>query len=385
MSRTAVWDATAPTVAIAGVPAKISSTTQFTVTFTFSEAVTGFATGDVTVSGGTKGMLTGVSGTMYTLGVTPAGSADIVVTVTANSATDGINTGPPSAVSATAIWEDDTPTDVNENPEVSASCNPCAVLRGGEVRLKATATDLDGDPLSYVWSAPKGDFTGPADEPVARWTAPAELGTITIRVEVTDGRGGAASATVEIKVVNRAPEFGQSAYDFELPEKVSGRARPAVLGPVTASDLDGDAVTYELATGDQNRFAVGARDGVVRYVGPGEDFETEPNRFELTVHVSDEFGGEARTKVAIVVTDVNEAPEAADDEVSTPEDQAVDVHVLANDTDPEGDRLHVQSVTAAAYGAPRLARNRNLHAYSDDVDHPFRAKWATSVLSDCLS
>ncbi|MYH94075.1 MAG: tandem-95 repeat protein, partial [Acidimicrobiaceae bacterium] len=93
---------------------------------------------------------------------------------------------------------------------------------------------------------------------------------------------------------------------------------------------------------------------MVRYVGPGEDFETEPNRFELVVRAFDGFGGEARTEVEVEVTDVNEAPEAADDEVVTPEDQAVTVDVLANDTDPEGDRLHVRSITAAAHGTTRL-------------------------------
>ncbi|MYD13039.1 MAG: tandem-95 repeat protein, partial [Gemmatimonadetes bacterium] len=115
-----------------------------------------------------------------------------------------------------------------------------------------------------------------------------------------------------------------------------------------------DALTYEIVSGDRRRFAVGALDGMVRYVGPGEDFETEPNRFELVVRALDGFGGEARTEVEIEVTDVNEAPEAADDEVVTPEDRAVTVDVLANDTDPEGDRLHVRSITAAAHGAVRL-------------------------------
>ncbi len=74
MSATAAWDATAPTVEIGGVPAKINSRTVLTAattastrdrrrratavwdaaapTVTFSEAVTGFAIGDVTVTGG---------------------------------------------------------------------------------------------------------------------------------------------------------------------------------------------------------------------------------------------------------------------------------------------------------------------------------------------
>ena len=97
-SATATWDA-APTVNITGVPPRINSTAAFPVTFTFSESVTDFVTGDVTVTGGTKGSLSG-NGATYTLEVTPAGGSDVTITVAANAATDGLNTGPVSAVSA---------------------------------------------------------------------------------------------------------------------------------------------------------------------------------------------------------------------------------------------------------------------------------------------
>ena len=260
-----------------------------------------------------------------------------------------------------------TVTDVNELPEVTAACDPCSVPRGTEVWLEAEATDPDGDPLAYAWSAEKGSFSGSPDAPRAVWTAPAELGMVAIRVEISDGRGGSASAVVEVEVVNRAPAFGQPFHGFRLSENVDGRERPADVGQVMASDPDGDALTYELASGDRERFAVGARDGVVRYVGRGEDFETEPNRFELVVRARDGFGGDARTEVAVEVTDVNEAPEAVDDEAVTPEDQAVTVDVLANDTDPEGDLLRVRSVTAAAHGAVRLVSGDRV-TYTPEAD-----------------
>ncbi len=257
-------------------------------------------------------------------------------------------------------------TDVNEPPKVTASCDPCAVPRGGEVRLEARATDPDGDALTYGWSAPRGRFFD-ADQAAAVWTAPDALGTTAIRVEVSDGRGGRASAIVTVDVFNRSPAFEQPSYGFTLPENLDGRTRPVELGGVAALDPDGDALTYELAAGDGDRFAVGARDGVVRYIGSGEDFETPPNRFELAVRALDGFGGEARAEVAIEVTDVNEAPEAMDDRAVTPEDRAVTVDVLANDTDPEGDHLHVRSITAAAHGAVRLVSG-GIVIYAPDAD-----------------
>ncbi len=71
--------------------------------------MTGFVTGDVTVTGGTKGAFTG-NGSSYTLPVTPTGSQDVVVRVAANAATDGLNTGPASAQSARAEWDATPPT-----------------------------------------------------------------------------------------------------------------------------------------------------------------------------------------------------------------------------------------------------------------------------------
>ena len=257
-------------------------------------------------------------------------------------------------------------TDVNERPSVTATCDPCTVARGGQVSLEAHATDPDDDPLTHAWSAEKGSFQA-ADWAETRWTAPSEPGRVTIRVEVSDGRGASAQATVDIEVVNRAPAFGQSAYGFELPENLDGRERPVDLGRVAAEDPDGDEPTYEIVSGDRERFAVGARDGAVRYVGAGEDFETGPKRFELTLRALDGFGGEARTELEIGVTDVNEAPEAADDEAVTPEDEAVTIDVLANDTDPEGDRLRVRTLSAPAHGTARLAEGGRV-IYTPEAD-----------------
>ncbi|MYN66569.1 MAG: hypothetical protein F4X11_16315 [Acidobacteria bacterium] len=58
---------------------------------------------------------------------------------------------------------------------------------------RATASDPDGDALTYAWSAPEGSFSGATDGATARWTAPEATGRVTIRVRVSDGRGGSAS------------------------------------------------------------------------------------------------------------------------------------------------------------------------------------------------
>ncbi len=265
------------------------------------------------------------------------------------------------------------------------SCHPCAVPRGGEARLTARGSDPDGDELTYAWNAPKGTFNGVTDGATARWRAPSDGGRVTVRVEVFDGRGGSASATVTVEVGNRSPAFQQSAYAFELRENVDGRDRPPELGTVRASDADGDGMTYVLASGDRERFAIGARNGALTYVGPGEDFETEPNRYELTVRARDVHGATDVARVVVTVTNVNEVPVAADDEATTPEDQPVTVDVLANDADPDGDGLHVDTVSSAAHGTTQVAAGGVTYCQRALGNDRFWGGRTTTTCRGCMS
>ncbi|MYL12903.1 MAG: hypothetical protein F4008_04015, partial [Gammaproteobacteria bacterium] len=104
-----ITDNAVPTLDISGVPPKINDRSPFTATFTFSEAVDGFVAGDVDVTGAAKGVFAG-SGTEYTLILTPAGGADVVVTVPKDAATDGVNLTPAADVTATAAWDAGPPS-----------------------------------------------------------------------------------------------------------------------------------------------------------------------------------------------------------------------------------------------------------------------------------
>ena len=92
---------------------------------------------------------------------------------------------------------DPDPGDDNSPPTLTASCEPCEVRPRGVVELAATATDPDGDRLTYVWSAQSGTFDGPTDNETARWRAPDRDGSVRIRVRVSDG---STSASVSVTV-----------------------------------------------------------------------------------------------------------------------------------------------------------------------------------------
>ncbi|GAB3635106.1 hypothetical protein GCM10027422_06960 [Hymenobacter arcticus] len=88
-------DKTAPTVTISsstGASGSTSSAATFAYTVTFSESVTGFVAGDVTVSNGTISGFSG-SGTTYTFNVTPAANGAVTVNVPANVAQDAASNG----------------------------------------------------------------------------------------------------------------------------------------------------------------------------------------------------------------------------------------------------------------------------------------------------
>ncbi len=256
----------------------------------------------------------------------------------------------------------------NNPPTVQAACEPCAVPRGGEVRLRADASDPDGDAIVYDWSAGQGTFTGATDGPDARWTAPDRIGRVVIRVAVSDGRGGTAAAEVAVEVGNRPPVFG-GPLRFELAENRDGRGTPVTLGQVRVTDPDGDDVELGLASGN-DRFVIDAASGALSYIGPGEDFEAGPNRYALTVTATDAPGGEARAEVEVQVVDVNEHPTAMDDALSVPEDRKTRVDVLANDDDPDrGDRIRVVSVGAPGHGQAQVVGAGAAVQYAPDPNY----------------
>ena len=97
-----VLDNTAPSVTISGVPS--ASNAPFTATFTFSEAVTGFAVGDITLTNATVSNFTATSTTVFTALVTPTASGMVTVNVPANAAQDAVGNGNTAATLATTIY-----------------------------------------------------------------------------------------------------------------------------------------------------------------------------------------------------------------------------------------------------------------------------------------
>ncbi len=122
---------------------------------------------------------------------------------------------------------------------------------------------------------------------------------------------------------NRAPAFTVSPpVTRSLAENTpSGQA---IGDPVTATDADGNSLTYRLRGVHADRFSIGAGTGqLLTRDGVAYDHEAS-DTYSVTVRVSDGKGGRATLAVGIHVTDVDEPPGAPPEGVAvTPRNNAL--------------------------------------------------------------
>jgi len=140
-----------------------------------------------------------VTGSGSTVVFDSAGAAPGTYTVTANVSDKA---GDQATCSANVVVE--PAPKPNRNPTVTCSADRNSLIEGESTRVHANASDPDGDPLTYSWSASAGRVSGSgADVTFDSTNVPAGT-TVTVTVVVSDGRGGSATCSSLIQV-NPAP------------------------------------------------------------------------------------------------------------------------------------------------------------------------------------
>ena len=103
---------------------------------------------------------------------------------------------------------------------------------------------------------------------------------------------------------NLPPVFRTSTYAFSVPEDA---ATNTVVGTVSATDPNGDAVSYSITSGnDGGAFSMDGNGGSIAVAIP-LDYETTAS-YTLTAQAADGNGSTATSMVEIAVTDVAETP-----------------------------------------------------------------------------
>jgi hypothetical protein len=148
----------------------------------------------------------------------------------------------------------------SQAPVISAiTVNPASVNEGQDVALSVTASDPQGDALTYAWSqvtpvTPVGTFTN-GTAASATWRAPLVTATttFTLRVTVSDGNGGIAERTADLQVVNVATPNQPPTVSASITGPTTVVAGNLASLSITASDPDGDTLTYAWSTVPTNR------------------------------------------------------------------------------------------------------------------------------------
>jgi VCBS repeat-containing protein len=248
------------------------------------------------------------------------------VTITINPVNDQ-----PIAVDDAVTTDEDVPIDIN---------------------VLANDTDPDGDEtldptsVTIVDQPANGTVTVNPETGVVTYTPNENFnGTDSFTYTVADNEGlvsEPATVTITINPVNDQPIAVDDAVttDEDVPIDINVLANDT--DPDGDETLDPTSVTI-VDPPANGTVTVNPETGVVTYT-PNENFNGTDS-FTYTVADNEGLVSEPAT-VTITINPVNDQPIAVDDAVTTDEDVPIDINVLANDTDPDGDEtLDPTSVT----------------------------------------
>ena len=299
-------------------------------------------------------------------------------------------------------------TNVNEPPEFDSNApttlNVVENTAAGEnIGTVITATDPDnGDTVTYSLDGQDGgafeiDSSGQikTKDPLDRETK----SSYSLTVTATDSKSATATHRVTITVTDEEhepPRFdeeygdGEASLTREVAENTA--AGQPVGAPVSATDDDGDTLTYSLVGTDATSFDIDTTTGQIKAKDPLDYEDTQS--YSVTVSVTDSKDSAGNTEntpaedasidVTINVTNVNEGPAFADDAPTT---LSVDENTVTNTditdgrftaTDPESDTptYSLSGTDAASFDIDTSTGELKTKA---DLDHEDKNRYSVTI------
>ncbi|MEY2879187.1 MAG: hypothetical protein RLZZ15_1567, partial [Verrucomicrobiota bacterium] len=161
-------------------------------------------------------------------------------------------------------------TGANRNPVVSVAVSPLAPTARNAVTFTATASDPDGNPLTFRW-----DFDGVTDTAATKNTVTRtwlKAGSYTAKCTVSDGLGGIATQTVAVTVTdslaNQTLTKGTNADYYYGVASSAAKVVTVGLSGMTASSVNGLTWTSaRVASGTPTLYGVASGNGIFVAVG----------------------------------------------------------------------------------------------------------------------
>lgn len=89
----------------------------------------------------------------------------------------------------------------NQPPTVTCMADRAEILPGESVNVTATATDPEGDPLTYEWTASTGSVTGTGASAALSFAGATPPANATVTVRVTDNHGNTATSDCSVRLL----------------------------------------------------------------------------------------------------------------------------------------------------------------------------------------
>ena len=257
------------------------------------------------------------------------------LTIRASDSNGGVAT---TSLNVTVVDQNDSPQFLSTPYTVNIGEN----LPVGTTVIKVVASDQDpSDSLTYSLSGTNnnhfsiGSSTGVIS--TAQELDRENINSYSLTVSVSDGSVTVTEAiSIGVDNANDPPTFSNAPFNVSVNENINS----GNLLTVSATDDDGDAISFSIYGVGSESFSVHSSSGVVSLAG-ALDYETVSG-YTLTIRASDANGGAATTSLYVDVVNKNDDPTFLGTPYSSSvsEDAAVGSTVLVlTASDQDGDSL----------------------------------------------
>ncbi len=287
-----IYDSVQPTATITSTATSPTKNSPIPITATFSETITDFAVGDISVGNGATNNFVAVSGTVYTFDVTPSGEGTLTVDIPAGVAQDSAGNGNTAAAQFSIIYDSVQPTATITSTATSPTKNSPIPITA---TFSETITDFAVGDIS-VGNGATNNFVAVSGTVYTFDVTPSGEGTLTVDIPAgvaQDSAGNGNTAAAQFSII----------YDSVQPTATitSTATSPTKNSPIPITATFSETIT-DFAVGDIS-VGNGATNNFVVVSGTVYTFDVTPSgegtlTVDIPAGVAQDSAGNGNTAAA---------------------------------------------------------------------------------------